>query len=35
MEREGDEEQGGGDGHGNELTEKHVGIRIPDAPSAA
>lgn len=35
VEREGDEKQAGSDGHGNELTKKHVGIGIPDTPSAA
>lgn len=35
IEGDGDEEQAGSDGHGNKLTKKHVGVRIPDTPSTA
>lgn len=35
IERDGDEKQAGSDGHGNKLTKKHVGVRVPDAPSTA
>lgn len=31
IEGDGDEKQAGSDGHGNELTKKHVGVRVPDA----
>lgn len=35
IEGDGDEKQAGSDGHGNELTKKHVGVRVPDVSSTA